>query len=493
MMDFNSILKSESTFDPEDWGEMEQLAHTIISDVFAHLKGIRNQPVWVKPTKKVSSVIYGETLPEKPQMINSIYEEVKEVLFPFNKGNIHPKFWSWVQSTGTPFSIISEILTTGLNPDVCTGDHAPMYIEAQTIDWLKKLFQFPDTASGVLVSGTSMANLTALLIARDACTHQVVRDKGLHRFHSQMVLYTSTETHSCITKAADIIGLGKEAVRLIKTNENFQLDTTELQNQINEDKKNGYMPFCVVANVGTVNTGAIDPLKEIAAICKKEELWFHIDGAFGAFAKLVPEFKELLKPIEEANSLAFDLHKWMSLPVGLGCVLVKDRDAHRNTFAMQPNYLQVHERGLASGFDPIFNWGIEMTRSFRALSIWMHLKEHGVEKIAQIIRQNIAQILFLESLVKGESSLELITPVVMNIICFRFKPMDFKNEEQLNKLNREIVISLQEKGLAVTSHAYINGKYAIRLANVNHRTKKMDFKSLVNDIISLGNELKSTV
>lgn len=492
-MDFDKILESEHTFDPENWDEMEQLAHVMITDIFAHLKGIRDKPVWTKPTKKVSTSIFGERLPQKPQSIHKIYDKIKADIFPYNKGNIHPKFWSWVQSTGTPFSVLAEMLTAGLNPDVCTGDHAPMYIESQTIDWLKKLFEFPETGSGVLVSGTSMANLTALLIARDACTHQTVREKGLYQYDSQMVLYASVETHSCITKAADIIGLGKEAVRLIKTDDNFRIDIEELNNQIHEDKNAGLVPFCVVANVGTVNTGAIDPLSEIATICKKEKLWLHIDGAFGAFAKLVPEFKELLKPIEEADSIAFDLHKWMSLPVGIGCVLVKDREAHRNAFAIQPNYLQVHERGLASGFDPIFNWSIEMTRSFSSLKVWMHLKEQGVEKIAHIVRQNIAQVLYLENLIKREPKLELITPVTMNVICFRFNPRVHLGEERLDKLNKEIVIHLQENGLAVTSHAYINGKYVIRLANVNHRSTKADFEQLVKDIVYLGNELKPTI
>ena len=334
MMDYDKILQSERSFDPENWDEMEHLAHQMVTDIFDMLKDIRDKPVWTKPTKKVSTSIFGEGLPQKPQSIHKIYDKIKEDIFPYNKGNIHPKFWSWVQSTGTPFSVLAEMLAAGLNPDVCTGDHAPMYIESQTIDWLKKLFEFPETGSGVLVSGTSMANLTALLIARDVCTHQIVREKGLYQYDSQMVLYASVETHSCITKAADIIGLGKEAVRLIKTDDNFRIDIEELKHRIQEDKNAGLMPFCVVANVGTVNTGAIDPLHEIVTICKKEKLWLHIDGAFGAFAKLVPEFRETLKPIEEADSIAFDLHKWMSLPVGIGCVLVKDREAHRKSIAM---------------------------------------------------------------------------------------------------------------------------------------------------------------
>ncbi len=484
------MLETEHTFYPEKWEEMEDLAHTMIKDIFVLLKGIRNKPVWSKPPKKVGTFIYGEELPQKQQPINKIYDEIKKNIVPYNKGNIHPKFWSWVQSTGTPFSVLAEMLAAGLNPDVCTGDHAPMYIEYQTIEWLKELFNFPENGSGTLVSGTSMANLTALLIARDACTHQEVREKGLYQFTSQMVLYASSETHSCITKAADIIGLGKEAVRLINTDSKFRIDIDELQKQINNDRNSGLLPFCVVANVGTVNTGAIDPLQQIVEVCRKEKLWLHIDGAFGAFAKLVPEYKEILKPMEEADSIAFDLHKWMSLPVGIGCVLVRDKEAHRNAFSIQPNYLQVHERGLASGFDPIFNWSIEMTRSFRALKVWMHLKEQGIEKISNIVRQNIAQVLYLESLIKKEPLLELITPANMNVICFRFHPKQKINEERLDKLNKEIVINLQEKGIAVTSHAYINGKYVIRLANVNHRTIKADFDVLVRDIIKIGNELK---
>lgn len=482
----------KNNLDPDDWEQMTKLGHEMIDDIFSFLKTIKERPVWQSTPENIKRSLYSK-MPKKGENIEDIYSEIKTKILPYTKGNLHPRFWPWVQGNGTPFSVLADLLTSGLNPDVCTGEHAAMYIEDQTIEWLKKIMGYSSGSSGVLTSGTSMANLTALLIARDNHTNQSVRKNGLHEYQKQLVLYTSKETHSCISKAADIIGIGRKFVRSIAVNDKYELDINELKKAIDKDRKNKLDPFCVVGNVGTVNTGAIDPINEIYSLCKKEKLWFHIDGAFGAFVNMLPEYKQKVKDMNKADSLSFDLHKWLSLPFGIGCLLVKEKRKHRETFAIQPDYLQVHSRGMMAGPDPIYNYSIEMSRSFRALKVWMLIKEQGTEKITKVIRKNILQCQYLKSLIKKEKRLELMAPVSMNIVCFRYRPLGNTSEEKLSKINKEIVMQLHERGKVITSQAILKNKYVIRIANVNHRSQKEDFDILISEVLDTGKVVESII
>lgn len=484
MIDFQKVLENEQSLDPQKWDEMKTLAHQMVDDMFAYLQNIRNEPVWRKPTQE-SKANLDKPLPQKGEDITQIYQSFKENILPFNKGNVHPRFWSWVQGTGTPFAMMAEMLAAGMNPNAAIGEHSAMYVENQVIDWCKQMLNYPAEASGLLLSGGSMANITALLIARNNFEDKNIRQKGLKAAPHQLVLYASTETHSCVQKAVEVCGLGSEAIRNVRVNADFQMDIAHLKELIAKDRKNGFAPFCIVGNAGTVNTGAIDPLDDILEVCKHENLWFHVDGAFGALAKLTPEYQTALKAIESADSIAFDLHKWMYMPYEVGCLLVKDKEAHRNSFALQPSYLLSHERGLAAGPDPITNYGMELSRGFKSLKVWMSFKEHGIEKFATLVRQNIAQAFYLESLIKQEPMIELLAPVTMNIVCFRFNPQNL-TEEKLFSLNKEILMRLHEDGLAAPSYTILHGKYAIRMANVNHRSQKSDFEALVSDVIRLG-------
>lgn len=353
MIDFNTLLEQEEGLDPQNWQESRALAHRMVDDMFTYLETIAERPVWVKPTNESLEQLTSQALPQQPQPTNEIYETFRQHILPYPKGNIHPRFWSWVQGTGTPLAMMADMLASGMNSNVAIGDHSAMYVEQQVIDWCKTMFGYPATGSGILLSGGSMANITGLLIARNAHADLQVRHKGLYDQEAQLLLYCSTETHSCVQKAAEVIGLGSDAIRRIPVDENYRMQVLALQKQLKEDRENGFSPFCVVGNAGTVNTGAIDPLQELLDVCRKEGLWFHVDGAFGSLAKLVPEYQEQLRAIEEADSLAFDLHKWMYMPYELGCLLVRNKEAHRAAFALQPNYLLSHERGLAAGPTPL--------------------------------------------------------------------------------------------------------------------------------------------
>lgn len=484
-MDIQPILAQEEGLDPQDWTDIRQLGHQMLDDMMDYLENIGTRPVWTKPSDAARAHLQ-QPLPLTPTPLSDIYADFQTHILPYNKGNVHPRFWSWVQGTGSPFAMLADMLASGMNPNTAIGDHAAMYVEQQVLGWCKAMLGFPETGSGLLVSGGSLANITALIVARNAFGERRIRQEGVLARGDRLALYTSTETHACVTKAAEVMGLGSQSVRLIPVDAQFRMRTDLLRQRIAADRAQGFTPFCVVGNAGTVNTGAIDPLETIWEICQTENLWFHVDGAFGALAKLTPEYRDALMPIEKADSLAFDLHKWMYLPYEIGCVLVRDAAAHRAAFASEPSYLVSHERGLAAGPDPMSHYGLELSRGFKALKVWMSFQEHGIEKLTRLIRQNIAQAFYLGECVASYPDLELLTPVTMNLVCFRYHPEGTVSENELNRINQEILMQLHEKGFSAPSYTMLNGRYAIRVANVNHRSRKADFAALAEDVAQLG-------
>jgi aromatic-L-amino-acid decarboxylase len=276
----------------------------------------------------------------------------------------------------------------------------------------------------------------------------------------------------------------------VPVDEQYRLRVDELQRMIKEDREAGLLPFCIVGNAGTVNTGAIDPLEEMAAVAKAEGLWFHIDGAFGAVPKILPEFADRLKGIELADSLSFDFHKWLYVNYEVACVLIRDVNIHRDGFATAVNYLVQHERGLSAGPESFTNFGMELSRGFKALKVWMSLKENGIRRYQQMIRKNLQQAQYLAELVKQSSNLELLADVTLNIVCYRFNPGGLNNEE-LNIINKEILMRLHEQGIAAPSYTLLNGQYAIRAAITNHRSQQEDFDILVEHTLRIGKELVS--
>ena len=480
-------LSNETTLDPEDWDRMRALGHRMLDDMMDHLQSIRNKPSWVSIPRETKEFLESP-VPVVGEDIESIYAEFKKHILPFPGGNIHPRFWAWVQGTGTPFGALSEFLAAAMNPNTAIGEHSAMYVEKQVIGWGKEMLKYPRSASGILVSGGSMANITALIVARNSQTGRDVRGLGIGAAKGHMTIYYSAETHSCIDKAVEVMGIGRDSIRKIEVDNTFRIRTDQLVAAIERDLSEGNTPFCVVGNAGTVNTGAIDPLDELAEICRRYNLWFHIDGAFGALAKLVPEYSQKLKAIESADSVAFDLHKWMYMPYEVGCVLVRRADAHRGAFANEASYLLNHERGLAAGPDPMGNYGLELSRGFKALKVWMSVKEHGLDKYAAMIGQNIAQAFYLGELVSKDDRLELLAPVTMNIVCYRYVGKN-PAANDLNELNRKILMELQVSGIASPSSTMIGGRYAIRVAITNHRSRKEDFEILVRKTTRIGDAL----
>jgi glutamate/tyrosine decarboxylase-like PLP-dependent enzyme len=489
MINFEEILQKEEDIDPENWADMRSLAHTMVDDMFDYLSNLKNEKAWV-PTDEALRSHFKSSIPKKSILAEVIYEDFKANILPYNKGNVHPRFFSWVEGGGSPMGMMADMLASGMNPNVTIGDHSAMYVDRQVVNWCKEMINFPEDASGQLVTGGSTANIAALIVAKNNFNKGEIKQKGLQAIKSQLIIYCSKETHNCILKAAEVIGLGFDNVRMISTHQDYTINLEVLKSEIEKDKIAGNTPFCIVGNAGTVNTAAIDDLAALKIIAEKENCWYHIDAAVGGFAKIVTEYTEKLKAMETADSLALDLHKWLYIPYEIGCVLIKDQKKHRYAFAptVTPTYLSAHERGLAAGPDPLANYGMDLSRNFKALKAWMVLQEQGLEKYQRMLRQNIAQAFYLGSLIEKNSCLELLTPVTMNIVCFRFVNVDY-TEPKLNILNKEILMALHEEGTALPSYTVLNGKYAIRAAITNHRSRKSDFDIMINAITRIGTQL----
>ena len=477
----------DQTLDPKDWEAMRALGHQMVDDLIDYWAGIREQKIWRPIPDEVKQVL-DLPIPEQGQSPEEVYREFKEYIFPYNKGNVHPRFFAWIQGTGTPMGTFGDLLASGMNPNTAIGEHSAMYVDRQVVNWCKQLMNFPAEASGILVSGGSMANITALTVARNSFGEEKIRQKGLKAASGQLLIYCSVETHSCIQKAAEIIGLGTDAVRKIGVNERFELDVDQLKTQLEADLQAGFLPFCLVGTAGTVNTGAIDPMAELLEISRAYGLWFHVDGAYGALAKLDPIYASALRAIEEADSLAFDLHKWLYVPYEVGCTLIRDAKKHRDSFAITPNYLLQEKRGLSGGLDSINNYGFELSRGFKALKVWMSIKEQGRAKYAAMIAQNNRHAAYLAALVEQNPYLELTAPLSMSITCFRMIQPGWE-EKALQELNKEILLRLQEEGIASPSSTILNGKYTLRVANTNQRTRSEDMELLVREVLRLGKSI----
>ena len=481
------ITSPEETLDPSDWNAFRSLAHKMVDDILDYTQDVRSRPVWQPVPGEVKASL-SQPLPQEPQSIESVYQEFLQNILPYPMGNIHPRFWGWVMGNGTPTGFMAEMLAAAMNPNMGGGDHGGIYVESQVIDWLKEMFGFPMDASGLLLSGASMANLVGLTVARNTCAGYDVRQLGTCQAPQPLVLYASSEVHSCIKKAVELLGLGSQALRLIPVNDQYEMETDALVEAIRQDRKDGFHPFCVVATAGTVNTGAIDDLNTIAKLCQEEGIWFHVDGAIGAVAILAPSKRLQVIGLMQADSLALDLHKWMYIPFEAGCALVRSEPRHRMAFSLTPEYLAHAERGLAGGALWFADYGLQLSRGFRALKVWFSIKEQGALKFGRMVEQNLSQAQGLAELVTASPELELMAPVPLNIVCFRYNPGGL-DQAALNALNQELLILLHESGIAAPSYTTLDGNYVIRAAITNHRSRREDFEIMANAVIKIGREI----
>ena len=465
------------SLDPEDWAAFRARAHAMLDAAVDKMQGARDGRVWTPVPEEMKTALRGP-LPAEGRGAAATDAQITALL-PHGVGNTHPRFFGWVHGAGTPSNMVADIAAAAMNANLGGRDHGAMYIEKQVVDWVRRLFGFPENSSGLVVSGTSIATIIALKSARDRALGFDVRKTGVQA--GKLVGYTSDQSHSCVARAFDMLGLGADSLRRIPVTDAYEMDLQALRQTIAADRAAGLQPFAVVGTAGAVNVGAIDDLDGIADIAAAENLWFHIDGAFGALGVLSDRLRDRLTGIKRADSLAFDFHKWAHVNYDAGFVLIRDEDAHRRAFSDRPDYLLPATDGLASGNPWPVDYGPELSRGFRALKIWAHLNEHGPDKIGALITQNCDQAAYLGRLVDGDQGFERLAPVAMNICCFRAVPAGLDAAE-LDALNDRIVVALQVSGIAAPSTTRLGGQTAIRVNITNHRTQFRDMEVLLNAI-----------
>jgi aromatic-L-amino-acid/L-tryptophan decarboxylase len=477
------------TLDPSDWPGFRAQAHRMLDDIVDYVENIRDRPVWQPIPDDVRSRFRSDlagNIPDAPSDLVAVHAEFMRDILPFTTGNLHPGFMGWVHGGGSPVGMLAEMLAAGLNANLGGRDHIPIEVERQIVGWMRRIFGFPESATGLFVTGTSMANLIGVLIARDTELGFEVRCEGVAGNSKRLAAYTSLAAHSCIGKAMDIAGIGSDALRLIPVDRRHRIRPAALQEAIDADRRAGLTPFLVVGTAGAVDTGAIDQLDALAAICRRERLWFHVDGAYGALAILAPDLAPRLKGIECADSLAFDFHKWGQAPYDAGFVLVRDGVLHRKAFAASAPYLRKELRGLAAGSPWPCDFGPDLSRGFRALKVWFTFKVYGAAALGAVISRTCALARYLESRIAETPELELLAPVELNVVCFRYRA------EDAQRINPRIVIELQESGDVAPSSTIIDGCLAIRVAIVNHRTSSREIDILVEKSVAIGRAMEAS-
>lgn len=470
------LQTAHDSLDPADWQALRTQAHAMLDDILDYQQRIRVRPVWQTIPDELR-LAYRQPLSTEATPLDELHRQFMHDILPYAVGNAHPGFMGWVHGGGTPVGMLAEMLSAGLNANLGGRDHMPVELERQMVRWVRDLFDFPAEASGLFVSGTSMANLLGLLVARQSVL-PAVRTQGIE--HARLVAYTSSCAHVSLKQAMEIAGLGNDNLRQIPIDADFRMDVTALRNAIAADRAAGLTPFFIAGTAGTVNTGAIDDLNALADLAADEKLWLHVDGAFGALAKLSPELAPLLSGIERADSLAFDFHKWGQVPYDAGFILVRDGRLHLDTFAAPAAYLQREARGMAANSPWPCDYGPELSRSFRALKTWFTLRSYGAGKIGASVAHTCEVARHLRDRIAAEPTLELMAPVALNIVCFRYRADD--------ALNQRILVAVQESGIAAPSSTHLNGRFAIRAAIVNHRTTASDVDAMLEAVLRYGNE-----
>jgi glutamate/tyrosine decarboxylase-like PLP-dependent enzyme len=454
-----------ASLDPTDWTAFRAQAHAALDACIDHLQGVADGPVW-RPVPDSVKAFFAAPVPRDGMPLERLLEDCRDAVMPYATGNLHPRFFGWVHGAGTPVGMVAEMIAATLNANCGGRDHGAIYVERQVIDWCRQVFGLPEGAGGVLTVGTSMASVIAITAARSntlgAGNHDATR----------LVGYCSTQVHVALKKAFKLLGFGPQALRAIPVGADFTLPPERLAAAIAADRAAGLRPFLVIGTAGTVNTGAFDDLSALAELAARERLWFHVDGAFGAWARIAAEpLRALTDGIERADSLAFDFHKWISVPYDAGCVLIRDGAAHRAAFAEQPDYL-ARGRGLAGGDPWPSDFGIDLSRGFRALKVWMTLRHYGTDRLGEMIAKNCAAARHLAARVGTSELFALAASVTLNIVCLRLRQQG--DGEADDRTIAAVVERLQRDGIAAPSTTRIGGRLCIRIAILNHRTEPAD-------------------
>ncbi len=486
--------------------EIRRVGREVVDMIADHLAGIAERPLSRPVPGSIAASLATSSLPRAGADPDSLLAEVRDSVMPYPLGNNHPLFWAWVCAPTTVMGVFGEALAAALNPHCDVGEHAAIHLERGVIGWFRDLVGYPSEAGGLLVSGGSMANLTGIAAARSALAGRDIRRVGLQDGGPRMVGYVSEEGHSCLRKSFELLGLGSEALRSISSGRDFRIRLDLLVDRIERDLSDGHRPFILIGNAGSTNTGAIDPLDDLAAIARRFGLWYHVDGAYGAPAIMSRRYRGELEPIALADSLAVDPHKWLQAPVEAGVALVRDVTALRAAFSLVPAYLRegdatTSESGVPGGdvrhtdrggTTSFAELGFQQTRGFRALKLWLGLRELGLDRIGDLIESNIATAERLALLVGSASDLELLGGPSLSVVCFRYLPgpeTGDRSPAETDALNRAIARRIQRGGEAFLAETEVRGRAALRICIVNGGARPSDADRVVELVRREGRAL----
>lgn len=468
--------------------EVELLSSQVTRLVTEYFATVSTLPVFPQTSGGKTIEQLGAELPLNGEPLDKLLDDCRSIIANL-RHNGHPRFFGYVASPATPVGAFADLIASALNANVTAWRSSPSAteIERTVVAWLGSLIGYSRSAQGLLTSGGSMANLIAILIAHRSKATGDIAHKGLWNSGSPMTIYASDQIHMSIPKAADILGLGREQVRLVGSDDRFRLDVGQLRKQIEDDLRKELRPFCVVASAGTVNTGAVDPLKEVADVAREFNLWFHVDGAYGTPGTLDERKRPLFDGLDRADSVSLDAHKWLYVPIDAGCLLLNDGASAVAAFsAGEADYIKVHEQEGGETF-AFWDYGVELSRRFRALKIWLTLRYYGLNRIAEAISEDNSLAQYLGQSVERAEDFELLAPVELSICCFRYIPREYKLrlasvpqaeraglEGELDQLNERIMLSVQRGGQAYLSNATVRGRFALRACITNFRTTQVD-------------------
>jgi glutamate/tyrosine decarboxylase-like PLP-dependent enzyme len=464
--------------------EIHEWGNLVTQFMTEYLASLRARPVYPHTSSREIRNGLDPALPAKGTDFDSLLRVFRDTIVPFSRQNAHPRMFGYVQSPGTPIGAFADLLASTLNANLTIWRSAPAPVEVErlTIDWVRQILGFHPGASGLFVSGGSMANLIGIAMARQ--TKEVSPDR--------LRMYASSETHFSVAKAAALLGIGKGNVCQVAVDGRFKIRTDHLVAKITADMEAGYVPFCVVANAGTVNTGAIDPLGDIRRVADRFQLWMHVDGSYGAFAVLAESARELFAGMERADSIALDPHKWLYLPVDVGCVIYQDPNVARAAFAHDAEYTRMFGEEADEAF-VCWDYGPELSRRFRALKVWMLLKGVGLDRLSEAIESNLACARYLESMVQASDDFEMAAPVELSIFCFRHVPGRIRNQspKAIDAFNERLLVALQRDGSSYLSNATLGGRFALRGCVLNYRTTLNDMEILLDDLRRVARSLST--
>jgi aromatic-L-amino-acid/L-tryptophan decarboxylase len=477
-----------------DAARFKAIGHALVDQIAASLDAISSGPVTKDRTPAAVREALGLNtgLPAEGTDAATLMSSTARQLFEHSLFNAHPRFWGYITSSPAPIGILGDLLASAINPNVgaWTLSPAASEIEAQAVRWIAELVDYPTDCGGIFVSGGNMANFVCFLAARAARAGWDIRRDGLAASDRRLLVYASAETHTWIQKATDLAGLGTACIRWIPTDDRLRMDVKQLERRIDDDIAAGHVPFVVIGTAGSVSTGAVDPLVEISRVCKERSTWFHVDGAYGAMGAAVPDTPEDLRALKLADSVAVDPHKWLYAPLEAGCALVRDAAALRAAFVYHPAYYHFDEQGIN-----YVDYGPQNSRGFRALKVWLALRQVGANGYRRMIADDMALSRAMAAAVEREPDLQLVTQA-LSIATFRFVPADLRprvgetsTEEYLNRLNQALLDAIQRGGEAFVSNALVRGRYVLRACIVNFHTTREDVEAIPEIVARTGRAL----